>query len=252
MKVNKLKVISFFSLLLAVFVLSPAAEAGLSHDAAHEVWGKIAVVTELTKLPFEIKEDKVPNAWVTNGSSVTVTTGLLNLLGTKDELYGVLAHEAGHAKLNHYESTVSKNVGLSIGAAVLGNLLGGGLGGAAVNVGANLAAAGFSREQEVAADDYAVKLAYENGENPVGLYSAMLKLSSYGGKLEPSGFNSHPPDDRRLLHIKNEILKYDPDAKFPEAKTDNEKKSDAGSSTAGSGDNGSDLKQNPVLAEPNP
>lgn len=249
MKINRLVSIVLFLLLSVFCAFGAIAEAKLSHDDAREVWGKIAAVTDLTKLPFDIKEDKVPNAWVTNGSSVTVTTGLLNLLSTKDELYGVLAHEAGHAKLNHYENTVSKNAGLSIGAAVLGNLLGGGLGGAVVNVGANLAAAGFSREQEVAADDYAVKLAHENGENPVGLYSAMLKLSSYGGKLEPSGFNSHPPDDRRLLHIKNEVLKYKPNAVFPEPPADGEKRSDAGSSSADSKGGNDGLKPNPVLAD---
>lgn len=201
---------------LTLVVFNATAEAKLSRDNAREIWGKIAIITDLTDLPFNIKNEEIPNAWVTNGESVTVTTGLLNLLDTKTELYGVFAHEAGHAKLKHYENTVSRQTGLSLGAAILSNVLGGGLGNIAVGVGANLASAGWSREQEVAADDYAVKLAHENGEDPVGLYAAMLKLSSYGGKLEPSGFNSHPPDERRLLHIKNEILKYQPDAKFPE------------------------------------
>jgi putative metalloprotease len=172
----------------------------------------------LTDLPFNVKEDKTPNAWVTNGKSVTVTTKLLEILDTDQELFGVLAHESGHVKLGHYGKTVNRHVGLSVAAKVLGNLLGGGLGSAAVGVGANLAAAGWSREQEVEADDYAVKLAYKTGEDPVGLYSALVKLSDYGGELEPSGFNSHPPDARRLLHIRQEIMKYDPDAKFPARK----------------------------------
>lgn len=243
MFVKKLKIIAL--LVIAGSAFSVTAEAALSSSDAHEVWGKVAAATNLTSMPFEVKEEKVPNAWVTNGSSVTVTTGLLKLLETKDELYGVFAHEAGHVKLNHYQSTVNKNVGLSIGAAVLGNILGGGLGGAAVNVGANLAAAGFSREQEVAADDFAVKLAHENKENPVGLYAAMQRISASGGKLQPSGFNSHPPDDRRLLHIKNEILKYDPDAKIPEPIAAKTSSGDASSKPA---EGGSDLQSNPALS----
>lgn len=242
MSVRKFKIIAL--MVIASGVFSVTAEAALTKSDAHEVWGKVAAATELTSMPFDVKEEKVPNAWVTNGSSVTVTTGLLKLLETKDELYGVFAHEAGHVKLNHYQSTVNKNVGLSIGAAVLGNVLGGGLGGAAVNVGANLVAAGFSREQEVAADDYAVKLAYENKQNPAGLYSAMQRLSAFGGKTQPSGFNSHPPDDRRLLHIKNEILKYDPDAKIPEPIT-TKTSGDASSKPA---EGGGDLKSNPALS----
>lgn len=245
MLVGKFKIIVMLTAICSVFAFGASAEAKLTHEDARQVWDEIAKVTELTKLPFSIKEEKVPNAWVTNGESVTVTTGLLNLLSTSDELYGVLAHEAGHAKLNHYNSTVSKNVGLSIGAAILGNLLGGGLGSTAVNVGANLAAAGFSREQEVAADDYSVKLAHDNGRDPVGMYSAMQRISAYGGKLEPSGFNSHPPDERRLLHIKNEILKYNPNAKIPEPLA---KQPTSGDASAKPAEEGSALQPNPVLS----
>lgn len=130
-----------------------------------------------------------------------------------------MAHEAGHAKLGHHQSTVNKATGLSVASLLLERLFGSSLGGSvastAVNVGANLAYAGWSREQEVEADDYAVRLAHKNGEDPVGLYTALQRLSSSGRRAEPSGFNSHPPDERRLLHIKNEILKVAPDTEFP-------------------------------------
>jgi len=206
--------------LLAVFMLlllTPGfSEAKLSTDDAGAVWSRVAKATELTGLPFNVKEDKVPNAWVTNGSSVTVTTGLLDLLDTQAELYGVLAHEAGHAKLDHHKETVKRSVGLSIAATLLGKLLGGGIAETAAGVGANLAYSGWSREQEVEADDYSVRLAHRMGEDPVGLYSALLKLSKVGDRPQPSGFNSHPPDDRRLLHLRNEILRLDPGAKFPD------------------------------------
>ena len=42
--------------------------------------------------------------------SVSVTTGMLDLLDSEDELAGVLAHELGHVKLNHYGSTVGRGV----------------------------------------------------------------------------------------------------------------------------------------------
>ncbi len=92
---------------MALLLFMPGlSEARLSAEDARAVWSKVAKATELTELPFSIKQETVPNAWVTNGSSVTVTTGLLELLDTQSELYGVLSHEAGHAKLNHYENTV--------------------------------------------------------------------------------------------------------------------------------------------------
>lgn len=207
-------VIAALAVMLPLFAAGPA-EAALSAEQARKTWDKVARATDLTDLPFTVKVDKTPNAWVTNGKSVTVTTGLLAILDSTSELFGVFAHESGHIKLGHYHKTVNRHTGLSIAASVLSNILGGGLGSAAVGVGANLAAAGWSREQEVEADDYAVKLSHETGEDIVGLYSALIKLSSHAGKLEPSGFHSHPPDDRRLLHIRQEVMKYDPDAKFP-------------------------------------
>ena len=79
----------------------------------------------------------------------------------------------------------------------------------------HLVNSGWSREQEIAADDYSVELAYSQGEDPVGMYSAIKKLSSVS-KTQPSGFNSHPPDDRRMLHIRNKILALDPNAQFPD------------------------------------
>ena len=211
---SKKHIISLITAACVLCFAANTADAKLSHADAHKVWEKVAQATELTKLPFNVKVEKEPNAWVANGSSVTVTTGLLDLLDTQAELYGVFAHEAGHAKLGHYENTVNRAAGLGIASAILGNLLGGGIGSTAANVGANLAYAGWSREQEVEADDYSVHLAYSKGEDPVGLYSAMLKLSNNGGRTQPSGFNSHPPDERRLLHIRNEILSIKPNAKF--------------------------------------
>ncbi len=206
----------FFAILVLLFSTANISEAKLSSEDAKAVWLRVASATELTDLPFAIKQDKVPNAWVANGKSVTVTDGLLEMLDSQAELYGVLAHEAGHAKLNHYEDTMKKGLGLSVAATLLGKLFGGGIVETAAGVGANLAYAGWSREQEVEADDYSVHLAHRNGEDPVGLYSALLKLSKIGNRNEPSGFNSHPPDERRLLHVKNEILSLNPKARFPD------------------------------------
>ena len=206
----------FLAMLAFSFFTADISEAKLSSESAKDVWSRVAKATELTDLPFIIKQEKTPNAWVTNGSSVTVTDGLLEMLDSQSELYGVLAHEAGHAKLNHYEDTMKKGLGLSVAATLLGQLLGGGIAETAAGVGANLAYAGWSREQEVEADDYSVHLAHKMGEDPIGLYSALLKLSQNGNRGIPSGFNSHPPDERRLLHLRNEILSLNPKAKFPD------------------------------------
>ncbi|MDR1944032.1 MAG: M48 family metalloprotease, partial [Synergistaceae bacterium] len=196
--------------LLVVVSLSAAlpgmSDAGIGEEAVRKAWHEVSKIAEMEPLPLSIENNSVPNAWVTNGKSVTVTTGLMNLLAREEEMFGVLSHEAGHAKLNHYQSAVTSSVGIGIVGLLLGKAVGSNVvGELAVNVGSNLASAGFSREKEVEADDFAVDIAFKGGKDPTGIYTALARLAQYGGKLQPSGFNSHPPDDRRLLHVKNRI-----------------------------------------------
>ncbi|MDR1884771.1 MAG: M48 family metallopeptidase [Synergistaceae bacterium] len=207
-------------LIVCAAALAPfAAEAAIDEEAVRRAWLDVSRTAEMEPLPLSIKNDESPNAWVTAGESVTVTTGLMDLLGSEKEIFGVLAHEAGHVKLKHYERRVSNAAGVGLAAAILGRVIGDStIGEVAVGIGANLAAAGYSREQEVAADDFAVDLAFAGEFDPTGLHTALMRISAYGGKTEPSGFNSHPPDDRRLKHIRDRIAARNPDAVFDEVK----------------------------------
>lgn len=196
--------------------LCDLAFAYVSENDVRKAWVDVCKIADMEPLPLSIKEDKIPNAWVSAGESVTVTTGLMNLLEREEEMFGVLSHEAGHVALKHYEGRVSNAVGVNIAAILLGKALGDNtLGNVAAQVGANLATAGYSREQEVEADDFAVDLAFKGGKDPTGIYSSLTRLALYGGKTEPSGFSSHPPDDRRLEHVKNRILSRSPDISMP-------------------------------------
>ena len=209
----------FISLaLLALLLFQIPAEAEISEEQVRHAWREVTRIAEMDELPLDVKDEKAPNAWVTAGKSVTVTTGLMKLLEREEEMFGVLMHEAGHAKLGHYESRVKNSVGIGLLALVLSEALDSTLGDIAAGVGAGLATAGFSREQEVAADDFATDLAFKGEKDPTGLHTALERMALAGGKTQPSGFNSHPPDDRRLQRIKNRILERDPDAVFPEVK----------------------------------
>lgn len=203
-------------LFAVVFFAAFASEAAVTETEVKSAWEDVCRIAEMRVLPLFIKEEKTPNAWVTAGKSVTVTRGLMNLLARPEEMFGVLSHEAGHVKLRHYQGRVGNAVGVGIAATVLGKLFGdSSLGEVAVGAGAGLATAGYSRKQEVEADDFAVDLAFKGGKDPTGIYTALERLSHYGGKSAPSGFSSHPPDGRRLRHVKERILARDPNVVFP-------------------------------------
>ena len=85
-------------------------------------------------------------------------------------------------------------LGIALGRA-------GGVAQAAGSIGMNLAESGFSRGQEVEADDYGTELLKKAGYNPYGLYRAMKAFSDHKYVTQPNGFNSHPPTARRLKHL---------------------------------------------------
>jgi putative metalloprotease len=215
----------FLAALLFLAGIPGVSRAAVTEEMVRRAWDEVVKIAEMEQLPLSIEKNSVPNAWVTNGKSVTVTTGLMNLLDREEEVFGVLSHEAGHAKLNHYASAVTSSVGIGVFGMLLDKVVGGGIAGdIAVAVGSNLASAGFSREKEVEADDFAVDLAFKGGKDPTGIYTALERLAYHGGKLQPSGFNSHPPDDRRLLHVKNRIHACDPNITITELPKPEEKK----------------------------
>lgn len=191
----------------AILLLISAAplHASIDPGSVAVIWKNLSATAALDDAgPVNIEDKKEPNAWVSfnmNKYSVHATTGLLDTLRNENELAGVLAHEIGHIKLGHYKETVNRSLLWLLLYKALGERKLGGVD--VLGAGIVLAEAGFSREQEIAADDYGVSLAAKAGYDPWGLYNAFLSMKKAGYKTSPSGFNSHPPTERRMIHIKN-------------------------------------------------
>ena len=192
-------------MLLAVFASSSYAK--ISNSVVESAWKRIAKADGFKQVPINYEKDESPNAWVRfksqNDFSVHVTAGLMKILNTEDEIAGVLGHEIGHVKLGHYNKGTTRAVGWAIAGSLLGRI--GGIGGAiaqgAGQVGMNLAESGFSRGQEVEADDYGTELLQKAGYDTYGLYNAMKAFADNKFVTQPNGFNSHPPTERRLQHL---------------------------------------------------
>ncbi len=184
--------------------LCSCADAAISQSTVNEAWLKISRAEGFPVVQITFEKSTSPNAWVAFKSekdfSVHVTQGLMDILNKEDEIAGVLGHEIGHVRLGHY----NKGVGRKVGWTLLGMALGraGGVAQALGGVGMNLAESGFSRGQEVEADDYGTELLKKAGYDPYGLYRAMKAFSDNKIITEPNGFNSHPPTARRLQHLR--------------------------------------------------
>ena len=193
--------------IIVVIVSCSCAYAEISKDIVASAWKRIAKADGFKEVPINYENNDAPNAWVRFKSdknySVHVTTGLMKILNTEDEIAGVLGHEIGHVKLGHYGQGVGRALAWNVAGILLGRI--GGLGGVAAQtagqIGANLIESGFSREQEVEADDYGTELLKKAGYDPYGLYNAMKAFKDNNFVTQPDGFNSHPPTDRRLQHL---------------------------------------------------
>ncbi|GAB1427621.1 hypothetical protein MASR2M17_10480 [Aminivibrio sp.] len=197
-------------LFLLILSLPGISEGAIDQNTVNRAWKRISAQTGMEYKGVLFEQKKEPNAWVKFSSgnhTVHVTTGLMNILDREDEIAGILAHEAGHIKLGHYNSSVGRNILWSL---LFRALEGNTAGEVAGSVGIGLAESGFSREQEVESDDYGIRIAADAGYSPWGLVRAMEKMKAAGYKTSPNGFNSHPPTERRLERLRRNASAIEP------------------------------------------
>jgi len=161
---------------------------------------------------FLLLETTEINAFAAPGGLILVTRGLVQCTSNEDELAAVLAHEIAHVQLRHgieslkaahkADDKTSKGIGLVLLPL---NLLSHGVVGLLVgltyeygikDIVKTMAANGYSREAEFAADQAALAILREAGYSEAGLSSMLRSMST---RLTPgSGFGkTHPsPADR--------------------------------------------------------
>jgi predicted Zn-dependent protease len=147
-----------------------------------------------------------PNAFALPGGHIFVTTGLLDLLDSPEELAGVLAHESAHVARRHmFQHLISGK-----GPIYLIQLLTGGR-----NQLFNLMAIpsellvyeSYSQKYEREADSYGWDYLLAAGIDPRGLSRALAKLRDYEARngeessRHGKAFDSHPDLDRRIAWL---------------------------------------------------
>lgn len=132
----------------------------------------------------------VNNAFAIPGGYVYVTRQLMALMNDEAELAGVLGHEVGHVAAQHSkkrQSAATRNTILGVLGAVLGGAIGdqggllGGLGGLLQNNAmqvAQLATLGFSRGQELEADQLGVQYLRSAGYDTLALSTMLASLAN--------------------------------------------------------------------------
>ena len=184
----------------------------------------IAVQSGLSRSPSDftvtLLNSPVNNAFAIPGGYVYVTRQLMALMNDEAELAGVLGHEVGHVAAQHSkkrQSAATRNQILGVLGAVLGGAIGdnggllGGLGGLLQNNAmqvAQLATLGFSRGQELEADQLGVQYLKSAGYDPLALSTMLASLANQttldarlaGGDARslPAWASTHPDPASRV------------------------------------------------------
>lgn len=197
---------------LIVILTCTESFASITRRTVESAWKKITEADNFRKTPIIYDDDSDPNAYVKfldeENFTFHVTSGLMKILATEDEIAGVLGHEIGHVRLGHYADMVLTDTAQTLMNANTDNA-----DPFALEIGridSELREMKFSRQQETGADDYGVRLLQKAGYNVWGLYNAMKRFEDHGYGSEHNGFNSHPSSQERLSHLADMAGKIQP------------------------------------------
>ncbi len=148
------------------------------------------------------------NAFALPGGPTYVFTGLMLLAGDESELASVLAHELGHVVARHSANQLAAKLGLQVVAAIALGEDPERLAAAAADFAGGVGMAGFSREDELQADDLGLRYLTAAGYDPRGMVRMFQGLQSVeGGSSRPLGglLATHPATAERIERLQRRI-----------------------------------------------
>ncbi len=146
-----------------------------------------------------VVKNRMANAVALPGGRIVVTTGLLRVLRTADELSGVLAHEMAHVTLRHG----AKNNARASSMVVIARSISG-EGGVGATVGTSIAILTLlqhSRDAEAEADRVGLQTLTAAGVSGRGLIDALSRLGEGRGLAPPEWLSTHPDLKVRIAAI---------------------------------------------------
>jgi Zn-dependent protease with chaperone function len=157
--------------------------------------------TATMKASFGVLRGPIKNAVALPSGRILVWQGLLDETSDDDDmLAGVLAHELGHLRHEHFLKRVQW---AALARFVLGSIGGGWMRSALQGAVATLIARGFSRTQELEADRAAVEIMADAGFNPGGLARLLDLLAT---THHPGGLmGTHPEPSDRAARVRELI-----------------------------------------------
>lgn len=157
---------------------------------------------------FAVLSSDEVNAFAAPGGYIFVTRGALDLMDDEAMLAGVLAHELGHVNARDVIAEIQSKARTALGieeAAERVDIAGEEYLLLAVETGTTALFMGLSREDEMAADAYAVRTAAAAGYDPAGLERFVARLGEAPAEETSLLTRTHPDASDRRAAIAAEI-----------------------------------------------
>lgn len=180
------------------------------NERLRRVGGRIVQAAGLGNQTWEyaVFVSEQPNAFVLPGGRMGVTTALLHLATTDDQLAAVIGHEAAHVLARHAAERQSQSALAQTGVQIASGVSGehgrtvGALGGLGAQFGVLLP---FSRQHELEADRIGVDLMQRAGYNPREALVLWRNMAAQGGASAPEFMSTHPSDATRIAALETYI-----------------------------------------------
>ncbi len=141
------------------------------------------------------------NAFAFPGGFIIVTSGLINSSDQPEQVAGVLAHELTHVIERHGMRKLVRQAGLGI---LIGIVLGDTSAlSHLIELSSQLDSLAFDRNQELQADNGAIKIMQAAGISPkyfVAFFEKIKQINSVAGDI-PEILSTHPLTDKRVEHV---------------------------------------------------
>jgi len=182
----------------------------LVQKRVEDIGKKIAAVCDRKDIDYHfmvLEEDEI-NAVSTPGGYVYIFKGLVDKVKSDDELAGVIAHEVGHIVARHSIKKLQAQQGYTLLRVLIAAAPQSSNMGNAADLAFASVMTGYSREDELLADQLAARYSKLAGYDPQGIVKFLEKLEDINKRKPPQPYNyfkTHPYTPDRVRVVKEEL-----------------------------------------------
>lgn len=159
---------------------------------------------------FSVLDSHQANAFSAGAGHVFITSRLLHMLSSDDELAGVLGHEIGHCECHHVLRCWRQSQTVSLVGVVLSYATGSSMGEFVSDFVGSFITRGFNRTFELEADYRGLLYAHVAGYHADAFVLALRKLEETTGQSgAPEWLNTHPDSANRIQEAERELAALD-------------------------------------------